>query len=831
MRILSIIFFILLVNRVSIQAALLPDDIRSVYPKPDTRWAPPGGTIIVRFNSPVQMDEVQFNVRDTDDTIVPGEIIYPDDRNVVIFKPSESFDPNARITVRLSGRSDFTWTFQTTQSASESILAAREPNTSVPAGESNPMVGQIRTINGVTVPSDFPNIQTVQYGATAPGKIFLGSTFGTKGNYLIMLENDGTPAFYRKFPNYANGSGEFRVQPGNILTAFFYQHRHYIVFDHHYNQIDTLQCEHGFLTDAHELLITPNGHKFFICLDPQIVDMSQIVEGGRPEATVIGNHVQEQDAGGTVVFEWLSWDHYEIQDAIHENLYSGDIDYVHMNSIAVDFDGHIIISSRHLDEVTKIDHDTGEIIWRLGGSHNQFDFINDPYPVSYQHHARPVKGYPNHYTIFDNGNHRSPSFSRAVEYKLDTVAMTAEKVWEFRYEPDIESGMMGNAQRLPNGNTFINWADWYPSFACEVNPAGKVLFEMDLEISSNRIRRYEWDGSMEVPYLMAEPQDTGVMLIFNQFGDPDVDRYRVYGDTASSPESLLAETDETHVSLSGLPNSESWYFRVTSVDEVGHESAGSNEVHVQTRFLNPGDNRILNGDFSQGDQHWTLARNGDVVVTGLVNDTGEYSIEIENGGSVPSDIQLMQSGVGLVHEKRYRFEFDASARNGRTIETVIIQESTPGVQYGQIPTTFLQPVMQHFTYELDMTDPTDMNAAVVFRCGASVSDVFVDNVSLIEIPNAVADEPDVPGCRELKQNYPNPFNPMTQIDFEINRDERVNLSVYNIRGQCVAVLMDEFKFAGAYTLAVDGSALPAGLYFCKLQTPSFADIRKMMLLK
>ena len=56
----------------------------------------------------------------------------------------------------------------------------------------------------------------------------------------------------------------------------------------------------------------------------------------------------------------------------------------------------------------------GNIIWRLGGVHNQFTFVNDPSPtgdqygISYQHDARPVPGEPNHYTVFDDGNFHSP---------------------------------------------------------------------------------------------------------------------------------------------------------------------------------------------------------------------------------------------------------------------------------------------------------------------------------------------------------------------------------------------------------------------------------------
>ena len=129
--------------------------------------------------------------------------------------------------------------------------------------------------------------------------------------------------------------------------------------------------------------------------------MSQYINGANPNATVIGNSVVEMDANDNPVFIWRSWDHFNILDAIHENLYGSLVDYVHMNAIAIDHDGHILISSRHLDEITKINRQTGEIIWRLGGRHDYFTWINDDERISHQHDIRVL---PNgNYTVFDNG--------------------------------------------------------------------------------------------------------------------------------------------------------------------------------------------------------------------------------------------------------------------------------------------------------------------------------------------------------------------------------------------------------------------------------------------
>ena len=150
---------------------------------------------------------------------------------------------------------------------------------------------------------------------------------------------------------------------------------------------------------------------------------------------------------------------YLFTDVIHEDLTFYSIDYVHMNSLAVDYDSNLVISSRSLSEVTKIDRETGDIIWRFGGENNQFQLIDDPYRISYQHHVRPVSGKPNHYTIFDNGNYHTPKFSRAVEYKVDPVNGTAENVWEFHCDPDRYTHMMGDVQRLSNVDYYNVYGD------------------------------------------------------------------------------------------------------------------------------------------------------------------------------------------------------------------------------------------------------------------------------------------------------------------------------------------------------------------------------------
>ena len=89
----------------------------------------------------------------------------------------------------------------------------------------------------------------------------------------------------------------------------------------------------------------------------------------------------------------------------------------------------------------------------------------------------------------------------------------------------------------------------------------------------------------------------------------------------------------------------------------------------------------------------------------------------------------------------------------------------------------------------------------------------------------------VPSLFRLYQNYPNPFNPSTVIMFDMPNDGYASLKIYNAIGQEVATLIDGDITAGVYEKVFNASNLPSGVYFYKLMTDNFSDVRKMSLIK
>jgi len=556
------------------------------------------------------------------------------------------------------------------------------------------------------------------------------------------------------------------MQPTGVLTATISRFGNYIVLDYHYVEIDSFACQ-GYETDSHDLLLLSNGHALLIGNDYRTVDMSDSVAGGNENANVQGQIIQELDEYKNVIKEWNCWDYYDITGAIHEDITGATIDFTHLNSIAFDYDSNLVISLRNLSEITKINWNTGEIIWRFGGKNNWFQITGDQYEVSYQHDVRPVPGKPNHYTMFDNGNHCEPYFSRAVEYKIDPVNRTAEKVWEFDLNQERFTQMMGSVQNLPNGNRFIDWCEWPPLYACEVDTNNQIVYELTVHgISSYRSRRFEWEGMLQTPYLIAESYYTGITLIFNKFADPDVDHYNIYGGTQPNPTTLLTTTQETYAVLTELENDTDWFFRVTAVDQYGIESDYSNEEQVYTFFIDPRENIVLNGDFSEGTDHWVLIGG---QTTGEIDNEGQYHLHIEYGGTLNYHVQLYQENLKLLNGNRYLFEFNAYADSERTINGIIIRSTTRWENYGKIGFQYLTTQKKHFEYEFQMQYPTDLSASVVFNCGGqSNTDIYLDNISLKEIPSSsIENKGSKPAEFILYQNYPNPFNYITEFVFHI----------------------------------------------------------------
>jgi hypothetical protein len=155
----------------------------------------------------------------------------------------------------------------------------------------------------------------------------------------------------------------------------------------------------------------------------------------------------------------------------------------------------------------------------------------------------------------------------------------------------------------------------------------------------------------------------------------------------------------------------------------------------------------------------------------------------------------------------------------------VLAIDTPADNYTPvtIPVTYINDEIPDLGEILIQVTDQNLNPA------ASGSYAEIDNLSF----SIISDVNDINNLTNfsLEQNYPNPFNPVTAISYQTAKPEKVLLKVYDIIGNEVAALVDEYKPAGKYSVYFDASNLPSGVYLYKLQAGSFVQTRKMTLIK
>ena len=217
----------------------------------------------------------------------------------------------------------------------------------------------------------------------------------------------------------------------------------------------------------HDGIRLGNSHVLLVCYGIVPPEIAERVTGGLPGTEhawgIDGDYLQELTTDGQVVWEWRAWEHLDpVNDGIPWPMDERGA-WTHANGVAEWPNGDICLSFRNISQVITISRQTGDIVWKLGSP-----------PLSGQHAPKPLLN--GHLLLFDNGPHRvdeSFPYSRVLELDVPSQQI----VWEY-HEPrlsDFFSPRIGNAQRLPNGNTLIN-EGWFGRFF-EVTPEGDVVWE------------------------------------------------------------------------------------------------------------------------------------------------------------------------------------------------------------------------------------------------------------------------------------------------------------------------------------------------------------------
>jgi hypothetical protein len=359
---------------------------------------------------------------------------------------------------------------------------------------------------------------TQAHDDTAPGYIFAASKEGT-GDYGPMIIDDvGQLVWYGKY----GSARDFKVQnyqgrpvltwwEGIVVHGNGHGHGigEYVIFDSSYREIARVRAGNGFRGDLHEFLISPQDTALITIYSPVRWDLSSV--GGPQDGVVLDGIAQEIDiATGEVLFEWHSLEHVSIEESYFKRPEAPNdlYDYFHINSIDVDHDDNLIISSRNTWTVYKVERNSGEVVWRLGGEKSDFE-MGPGTQSAWQHDARRHEDVT--LTVFDNGAHpKVHDQSRGIVIEIDEEKMSATLLQEYTSPEKLLTTSQGNVQLLSNANVFIGWGS--APLISEFSYEGKLLFNAHFppDVESYRAFRFPWKGyPTDAPAVVAEsgPED------------------------------------------------------------------------------------------------------------------------------------------------------------------------------------------------------------------------------------------------------------------------------------------------------------------------------------
>ena len=317
---------------------------------------------------------------------------------------------------------------------------------------------------------NFPPLTiTIEDTAATQGYYFLTPYTNTPpyiyDHAQLILDKLGRVIYYRIFSKGINPNPtiDFKLQPNGQMSYFNTNREKHIIMDSTFVIVDSIECANGFVTDQHDLLILPDNHYLLFGTETRIMNLTSYhyfginhTAPGGANAQVFGVVIQEFDENKDLIWEWKGHDHYQFGDVDPVWLSNPNkVDWTHANAVERDIDGNILLSLRHFNEITKIDHETGDIIWRLGGKQNQFTFPNDPIRFTGQHDIRRVSD--TSVSLFDNGQYTTPRLCRGLEYSLDETNKIATLVWEYIYDSSMYSIACGSHQYIENGNHLVDF--------------------------------------------------------------------------------------------------------------------------------------------------------------------------------------------------------------------------------------------------------------------------------------------------------------------------------------------------------------------------------------
>jgi len=433
-------------------------------------------------------------------------------------------------------------------------------------------------------------------GPAASEDIMLTPQFGPVQNGAEILDPRGRLVWFKPLPRDETASDlqvqQYQGRP--VLT--WWQGRtaagmgigEDVIYDSSYRELATIRGANGLRPDLHEFQITRGGSALITAVFPVIWDSRS---GHRTTHQVVFDSVvQEIDIPTRLVlFQWDSLDHVPLADSYQPpppdtgTLQSANgYDYFHINSIQLDDDGNLLISARNTWAAYKLDHQTGAVLWTLGGKRSTFR-MDAGTSFAFAHDIRSVAPHDTLVTLFDDGAglpavHKA---SRGIELALDLRRKTARLAAQWLHSPRLLAEFEGNLQQLPDGNHLIGWGQ-QPYFT-EYDPSGRPILDARFVANTSSYRAYTFPWAAtpaDPPTIVAANSAGGTTLFVTWNGATNVASWRVEaGGSPATMQILKTVPDTSFETTIELPRVT--YAAVEALDPSGLTLASSATVQPQ----------------------------------------------------------------------------------------------------------------------------------------------------------------------------------------------------------------------------------------------------------
>lgn len=463
------------------------------------------------------------------------------------FVPSRAFVRGESVAVRgtvTQGRRARRWAYRFTVGYTDPV--ALRPESTRPAGSAS-------QVQSFVSRSDLrPPALSVAHDAPSSGEGYVFTApYGGPGQYgPAIFDGSGQLVWFRPLPA-GTDAADLRVQSyggqpalswwQGEITDHGYGVGEGVIADSSYRTIATVRAGNGLQADLHELQLEPNGSAIVTAYRPLRCDLSAL--GASADGAVTDGIFQAIDVRtGLVRMEWDSVDHVALADSFESVLDSSPqwpFDFFHINSVNVDRDGSLLVSSRNTWAAYALDANTGQIEWRLGGRHSSFH-MGTGTGTAWQHDARQLPD--GSFSLFDNGaSPKAHSQSRGIVLRVDPVRRTVTLARRVVHAVPIVAASQGNFQDLDDGDAFIGWGS--EPYLSEQSATGATLFDAHFArfTQSYRAFRMPWSGSpVELPAVATRSLVAGTLTVFASWnGATDVARWALLGGDSTASMSVL----------------------------------------------------------------------------------------------------------------------------------------------------------------------------------------------------------------------------------------------------------------------------------------------------